>query len=59
MTTSSIISNVSLSVKKGTLSLIPCVSFAATYQPPSDSFTCDVPFCVGFKGNLTYIQTGK
>lgn len=58
MTTSSIISNVSLSAEKGTLYLIPCVSFAVAYQP-SDSFTCDVPVCVGFKGHLTYIQTGK
>lgn len=33
--------------------------FAATYQLPSDSFTCNVQSCVGFKGNLTYIQTGK
>lgn len=45
--------------KKGTLSLIPSVSFAAAYQLPSDSFTCNVQFCVGFKGNLTYIQTRK
>lgn len=33
--------------------------FSAAYQLPSDSFTCNMQFCVGFKGNLTYIQTRK
>lgn len=32
---------------------------AAAYRLPSDSFTRNVQFCVGFKGNLTYIQTRK
>lgn len=58
MTTSSIISNVSLSAKRH---LVPDSQrvFSAAYQLPSDSFTCNVQFCVGFKGNLTYIQTRK
>lgn len=61
MTTSSIISNVSLSLSKKKRHLVPDSQrvFAAAYQLPSDSFTCNVQFCVGFKGNLTYIQTRK
>lgn len=62
MTTSSIISNVSPTAKKKKkMHLVPDSQrvFAAAYQLPSDSFTCNVQFCVGFKGNLTYIQTRK
>lgn len=56
--TTSIISNASLSAKRH---LVPDSQrvFAAAYQLPSDSFTCNVQFCVGFKGNFTNIQTRK
>lgn len=60
MATSSIISNVFPSAKKKG-HLVPDSQrvSAAAYRLPSDSFTRNVQFCAGFKGNLTYIQTRK
>lgn len=57
--TSSIISNVFPRAKKGHLVPDSQQVSAAAYRLPSDSFTRNVQFCVGFKGNLTYIQTRK